>query len=96
MAEQADRLTLKLRCIYANALYEWNAGAAITDLREAVNIHEDMVRIARRVFGGTHPITKGFEGQLGYSRAALRARETPSPDTPVERTFAQGWLDGPS
>ena len=34
-------------------------------------------RIARRVLGTAHPLTKGIEGDLQYARAALDARETP-------------------
>ena len=60
-------------------------GATIDDLHEAVAMIEDTVRIARRVFGGSHPTTLGIEKGLRKSRAALRkvlrslrARETPS------------------
>ena len=56
-----------------------NDGATLDDLREAVETLEDTERIARRVLGGAHPITAGIENQLRYARAALRARETPSP-----------------
>jgi hypothetical protein len=71
-------LTLKLRWAYAEVLYN-DDGATLADLREAVTTLEDLERIARRVFGGTHPLTTGIEEALGESRAALRARETPSP-----------------
>ena len=54
-------------------------GAPLDDLREAVNTLEDTERIARRVLGGTHPITTGIEDDLREARAALRARETPPP-----------------
>ena len=37
---------------------------------------EDSERIARRVFGGAHPLTVDIERELGKERAALRARET--------------------
>ena len=52
-------------------------GATLDDLREAVTIIEDTERIARRVFGGAHPLTTGIEDELQKARAALRARETP-------------------
>ena len=39
--------------------------------------YEDAARIARRVFGGAHPLTEGIEHDLQQARAALRARETP-------------------
>ena len=64
--------------LYAQTLYK-NDGATLDDLREAVETLEDTERIARRVLGGAHPITAGIENQLRYARAALRARETPSP-----------------
>ena len=48
--------------------------ATLDDLREAVTTLEETERIARRVFGGAHPLTKGIEGDL---RAALRARDAP-------------------
>ena len=40
---------------------------------------EDVTRIARRTFGGAHPDVAGIEQSLQDTRAALRARETPSP-----------------
>ena len=60
------------------ALYK-DAGATHDDLREAVNTLEDTDRIARRVLGGAHPLTEAIETALRRARAALRARETPSP-----------------
>ena len=71
-------LTLKMRCIYARALYE-DPGATLDDLREAVTTLEEIERTARRVLGGTHPITVDMAGDLRHARAVLRARETPSP-----------------
>ena len=58
------------------ALYQDDA-ATLDDLHEAVTSLEDAGRIARRVLGGVHPTTTGIEDNLRYSRAALRARETP-------------------
>ena len=64
-----------MRSVYARALYE-DPAATLDYLHEAVTTLEDADRIARRVFGGTHPLTK----QIGIClRDALRARETPSP-----------------
>ena len=54
-------------------------GATLDNLREAVATLADAERISRRVFGGQHPHTTGIEGALRHARAALRARETPSP-----------------
>lgn len=75
---ESDRITLRMRTIYAEALYE-DTGAALEELREAVNTIEDTVRIARHVFGSAHPTVKGFEEDLKRSQEALHARETPSP-----------------
>ena len=54
-------------------------GATLDDLREAVTTLEDAGRTARRVLGGHHPMTARMEQNLPRARAALRARETPSP-----------------
>ena len=53
-------------------------GATHEDLREAVTTLEETERIARRVLGGAHPLVVRIEFVLRQSRAALRARETPS------------------
>ena len=70
-----DQLTLKMRKIYARALYE-DPSATLDDLREAATTLEETERIARRVFGDAHPNTAGIEVALGEARAALGARET--------------------
>ena len=57
--------------------------ATLDDFREAATMLEDTERIARRVLGGTHPISVGIERDVRRSRAALRARETPSPSGSV-------------
>ena len=44
-------------------------------LREAVTTLEDADRIARRVFGGTHPIAVGIERSLRNAQTVLSARE---------------------
>ena len=79
---EGHRLTLKVRWNYARALYE-DPGATLDDLREALNTLEDAIPIARRVFGGTHPLTVDIEAGLQYARAALRARETPPSPSPA-------------
>ena len=68
-----------MRLNYARALYNDDA-ATLDDLREAVTTLEDTNRLARRVLGGTHPLSEVIEVGLRQSRAALRARETPSPE----------------
>ena len=74
---ESHGFTLKMRANYALALCK-DADATLDDLREAVTIFEEIEPTARRVMGGTHPITTGIELQLRNARAAL-ARETPSP-----------------
>ena len=69
-------VTLSLRANYALALYN-DPAATLSDLREAETTLEDVGRIARRVFGGAHPLTVDTERELRNARAALRARETP-------------------
>ena len=59
---------------YAEALYR-DPVATLDDLRKAVNMLEDVELIARRVFGGAHPLTRRIERQLQAARAALRTRE---------------------
>ena len=75
---EGHELTLTMRWLYAEALYE-DPDATLDDLREAVTSLEETTRIARRVLGGAHPTTEGIEEELQDARAALRARETPSP-----------------
>ena len=75
---EVNDLTLKMRWIYADVLRE-DAAATLEDLREAVNMLEDTKRTARRVLGGAHPQVVEIERSLHNARAALRARETPSP-----------------
>ena len=50
-------------------------GATLDDLREAVAMLEETAQTARRVLGGTHPITVDIKDDLQNARAALRARE---------------------
>ena len=74
---ESHELTLKMRCNFAEALYE-DPDATLDDIREAATTLEDMVPTARRVFGGTNPIAEGIEESLRDARAALRAREATS------------------
>jgi tetratricopeptide (TPR) repeat protein len=77
---EGNRLRLKMRKIYAWALYS-DPAATLEDLREAVTTLEDAGRIARRVFGGANPLTVEIEEDLQHARAALRVRETLPPGT---------------
>ena len=70
--------TLAMRKIYAAMVYD-DPDATLDDLREAADVIEDTARIARRVLGNTHPMTKGLEQDVSASRAELRDRETSPP-----------------
>ena len=74
---ESNELTLKMEANYGSALVNAD-GATLDDLREAVTTLEDAGRTARRVLGGTHPLTEDFECGLQAVRPLLRARETPS------------------
>ena len=61
------------------ALY-YNKDATLDDLREAVTTLEETERTAKRVLGGTHPVTVDIQSVLQNARAELHARETPPPE----------------
>ena len=65
---------------YAEALVK-DDSATLDNVREGVATLEETARIAQRVFGGAHPLTKNIEDDLRHARAVLHARETPSPRT---------------
>ena len=71
-----DDATLRMRWVYARALYE-DPDAALKDLRKVVKTLEELAPTARQVFGGAHPLTTTFEKSLRDARAALADRETP-------------------
>ena len=70
---ESHDLTLKMRKNYAGALCK-NDAATLDDLREAVTTLEDVERIVRRTFGGTHPFAALIEQCLHTARSALRLR----------------------
>ena len=70
-------LTLKMRKIYAKALY-FDAAATLDDLCEAVTTLEEIEPTTRRVLGGAHPTVGAIAYYQRDARAALHARETPS------------------
>ena len=74
-----------MKTLYAQALFK-DAGTTLADLREAVTMLEDTDRIARRVFGGAHPLTKAIGASLRKARATLRAREAQESDRHAFRT----------
>ena len=66
--------TLRMRWICAEAFYN-DDDATLDDRREAVRTLEDLVRIARRVFGGAHPITVLIEKSMRHARVSVALRE---------------------
>ena len=73
---ESNNGTLRVRWSYAIALYS-DPNSTLDDLGEAVTTLKDTARTARRVLGGSHPLTTEIEKSLRDARAALRARETP-------------------
>ena len=73
---ESNKLTLKIRSTYAEALYV-DPAATHDDLREAVNTLEETTQTVRRVFGGAHAFTKAIEHQLQDAQDALYARGLP-------------------
>ena len=63
-----------MKWTYADVLYKDDA-ATLDDVREAVTIYEETERIARRVFGCSHPTAEEIGDDLRDARAALAARE---------------------
>ena len=75
---ESHEVTLRMRWIYAEALYSHNRnGATFDDLREAVTSLEEIAQTARRVLGGAHPLTVDIEDELQDARDALYARGLP-------------------
>ena len=70
----SHEVTLKMRWLYAQSFY-MNPGATLDDLREAVTTLEDAERIARRVFGGSHPLAVDVERCLRDAQVVLHFRE---------------------
>ena len=73
------------RCVRCQTRYcnktcqhdHYDEGATLDDLRGAVTTLAEITRTARRVMGGTHPLTVGIEGALREAWALLCAHETP-------------------
>ena len=59
----SNETTIRMRWHYARALFS-DTSATLADLREAVTTLEDIERIARRVLGGAHPMTKEIGDHL--------------------------------
>ena len=63
-------IVLRMSTTYATALH-LDPSATLLDLREAVTTLEEAGRTARRVFGGSNPLTTGIEFALRVSRKSL-------------------------
>ena len=72
-----DIVTLKMRWLYANALY-CNDGATLADIRKAVETLESVARSWKRVFGEAHPETPMIRAALEDAREVLAARAAAS------------------
>ena len=72
---QSHEITIKMRKNYAQFLYT-DDSATLDDLREAVGILEEIDSTARRVYGGSHPITAGHsgDGRVPANRASFPPR----------------------
>ena len=71
-----SRIPISRGLNYATALYN-DDSATLDDLLEAVTTLEETERMARRVFGGTHPLTTQMEQALREVREGLGTREAP-------------------
>ena len=70
--EESSEMMLRMRWIYAGALYKDDA-ATLDDLLEAAATLAKTERTARRVFGSAHPLAKAIGNYLRDARAALQA-----------------------
>ena len=71
---EGHQVTLTMKKMKAEMLYD-DDGATPDDLREAVEIFEDIERTSRRLLGAAHPRVFDIELNLKSARAKLRARE---------------------
>ena len=72
---ESNEVMLKMKKIHALALV-MDDSATLDDFREAVTTLEDTEPIARRVLGGSHPLSVDIESDLRRARAVLHTRET--------------------
>ena len=91
---ESNQTTLMTRWNYAGAICN-DTTATLAELREAVNTLEEVERTARRVLGGSHPLTRTFEDHLRDTRVALAAREDVSKKLKTRR-LAQKSIHRPA
>ena len=70
--EKEDRVMLRFRDNYALSLFK-NSDASRDDLVAAFAEYEDLDRVARRVLGPDHDVTREFRGNMEAARAKLEA-----------------------
>ena len=70
--EKEDVMMLRFRDNYALSLFK-NSDASRDDLVAAVAEYEDLDRVARRVLGPDHDVTREFRGNMEAARAKLEA-----------------------
>jgi len=69
--------TLQLRSLHAATLFQPD-GATRAEVREAITTLEVVVRVARRVFGKSHPRVGTFQATLDDAKAKLASFDAPS------------------
>ena len=67
-----DKVTLRMRMNYVAALCK-DDGATVDHFREAVTTYEELERTARRVLGGSHPLTTTIVKYLQKAQAVCDA-----------------------
>ena len=84
--------TLHLRQLYAEAIYK-HCDSNLDEQREGIATLQDVHRIARQVFGSSHPNCKVAEEALANARARLLAQARLVED--ASEKLAQGLrIDG--
>ena len=68
---EGHRLTLKLRWLYANCLYDHNDDATLDDLVEAVETLESVAKVWKRFMGERHPETANVLQAVKATREKL-------------------------
>ena len=64
---KGNETTIRMSWVYAQSLYI-DPKFTLDDLHEAVTTLAETATIARRVFGGAHPLTSGIENNLQVAR----------------------------
>ena len=76
MSDEIYDVTLQMRGLYAGSQFEPD-GATRTHVLEAITTLEELVRVARRVFGKSHPRAGTFQATLDDAKATLAYFDAP-------------------